>query len=167
MIKSSIRPYLETDSTLLIQLLEGGMGPMLGFSGHWSQHRWKNFLSELASYQTVFFEKNLKAVEAGFAGLKDYNAINGSANLIFFCLGPDNKNTLPSASALVPVLEWAFQRLRLNKLTIEVVDGNDILNHLEELGFVAEGVRQKAFQINSDLKDVTVCSILFQTWRDQ
>lgn len=161
----SLRSYLDSDGVMLTSLLNTGMGAAIGQPGPWNESRLKSFLKTFVATQTFVLKKGLKTVEAGFVGLTNYNSISNRAEMVFLCLSPVVNCTMPDSRAVELAVDWAFGRMRLNKITVQIIEGNEILGYLEEAGFTAEGVRQSEYVIGGEAKDVTVCSISSHSWK--
>lgn len=161
----SLRNYMEADGPSLVDILNSGRGLLLGRIGLANQHGWAAMRSEMAAEQAIVAEKNLKSYLVGYVGIFNHSVAARRAELMFFCIGPDASRSIPDRKTLDSTLTWCFNALGLNKVSIEVIDGNGILGILESAGFVAEGVRKSQYQIGQNRVDSVVLSLIASAWR--
>lgn len=160
-----LRNYMETDGSSLVDILNSGRGLLLGKIGLMNNHGWSHVRNEMAAEQSIVAEKNLKAYLVGYVGIFNHSVAARRAELMFFCIGPDASRSIPDRKTLDVTLAWCFDTLGLNKVSIEVIDGNGILGILESAGFVAEGARKSQYQIGQDRVDAVVLSLIASAWR--
>lgn len=163
-IKTNLRPYVESDGPYIVDLLNSGAGTLSGEAGIWTPARLIAVMGKMSAYHTIVFEKNLKAVVAGLAGIHNFCPISGRGELVAWCLSPDQTKTIPDATVLTPIVEWAFGRLRINRLHLYVADGNNIMSDIAAVGFVPEGIARGHFMIKGQVRDATICSLLYSNW---
>jgi RimJ/RimL family protein N-acetyltransferase len=160
-----LRNYLDADATSLIEILNSGKGLLLGSAGIANAASWSGLRSSMAAEQVIVAEKNLKSYLIGYVGLTNYSAVARRAELCFFCIGPETSRTVPDRKTLDCVLDWGFNVLGLNKITLEVIDGNAIIGILESAGFISEGLRKSQYQIGQNRVDSAILSLLAPAWR--
>ncbi|WP_299737734.1 GNAT family protein [uncultured Roseobacter sp.] len=106
----------------------------------------------------------------GIAGLESINYIQGDAVLPFFVAEEFRKRGLASAMA-VAVLDLAFKRLRLHRVTTFYRDDNAATQRaLHKLGFTDEGKFREGWFVEGERKDIVIAGILGSEWlasRDQ
>lgn len=160
-----LRNYLEGDSSSLIEILNSGKGLLLGHAGILNQINWAQLRSTMAADQVIVAEKNLKSYLIGYIGIYNHSVVARRAELCFFCIGPETSRTVPDRKTLDCALDWCFNTLGLNKITVEVIDGNGIIGILESAGFISEGLRKSQYQIGQNRVDSAMMSLLASVWR--
>lgn len=161
----SLRNHMDNDATLLIDILNSGKGLLLGRTGLANLPSWLELRTEMSVDQVIVAEKNLKSYLVGYVGITNHSVAARRAELVLFCIGPDASRSIPDRKTLDVVLDWCFNGLGLNKISIEVLDGNGILGILESAGFVAEGVRKSQYQIGQNRVDSVFLSLVSSAWR--
>jgi len=161
----SLRNYMDNDGPLLIDILNSGKGLLLGRTGLYNASYWTTLRSEMSVDQVIVAEKNLKSYLVGYVGVTNHSVAARRAELTLFCIGPDNSRSIPDRKTLDVVLDWCFGILGLNKVSVEVLDGNGILGILESVGFIAEGVRKSQYQIGQNRVDSVLLSLISSAWR--
>lgn len=100
----------------------------------------------------------------GIAGLDSINYIQGDGVLPFFVAKPFRKKGLASAMA-VSVLDLAFKRLRLHRVTTFYRDDNAATKRaLNRLGFTEEGKFREAWFVEGERKDIVIAGVLGSEW---
>lgn len=161
----SLRNHMDTDGPLLIDILNSGKGLLLGRTGLSNTGSWAALRAEMSAEQVIVAEKNLKSYLVGYAGITNHSVPARRAELAIFCIGPDASRSIPDRKTLDAALDWCFNSLGLNKVSIEVLDGNGILGILESAGFVAEGARKSQYQIGQNRVDSVLLSLVSSAWR--
>lgn len=162
-----LRNYLDSDSSTLIDILNSGKGLLMGQAGIANISSWSALRRQIAAEQVIVAEKNLKSYLIGYAGLLSHSVTARRAELFLFCIGPDTSRTVPDIKTLDSVLAWGFDTLGLNKIMVEVIDGNGIIGILESAGFISEGIRKSQYQIGQNRADSVVMSLLAPVWRSR
>jgi hypothetical protein len=160
-----LRNYMDSDGSSLIDILNSGKGLLLGKCGLLNTTGWDEVRAMVAAEQSIIAEKNLKSFLVGYVGIKSHSVISRRAELLMFCIGPDTSRTIPDKKTLDAALNWCFDYLGLNKVSIEVIDGNNILGILESAGFISEGIRKSQYCIGGERVDSVVLSLLSSSWR--
>lgn len=110
-----------------------------------------------------------KLITLGFCAVEEIDWVSRHGEVAFAMLG--GKCTIPhndnARSALGQLLRFAFEEINLNKVYINVIDGNEIREILSEFGFVAEGSQREAVFKKGQFLDVTVYSLLAQEHRER
>jgi len=106
----------------------------------------------------------------GFCHVLNIDWVSKNAEISLIMHGDGSRNgTIPKnnigTASLDKLLEFCFKELNLEKVYIEVVNGNDIIPVLDKMGFVAEGIRRKSKFKNGSFVDSTICAILAQEYR--
>lgn len=100
----------------------------------------------------------------GIAGLESVNYIQGDAVMPFFVSQAFRKRGLASAMA-VSVLDLAFKRLRLHRVTTFYRDDNAATKRaLAKLGFSEEGMFREGWFFEGVRKDIVIAGILGREW---
>jgi RimJ/RimL family protein N-acetyltransferase len=107
----------------------------------------------------------------GFCSITSIDWVSRNAEINILMHGDGNTrasvpNTNVGFGAVEKVLEFCFDELALNKVWIEIVDGNSVKSLLDNFGFVAEGVRRQARFKSGELVDSTICSLLLQEYKE-
>lgn len=163
----SLRNHMDNDGPLLIDILNSGKGLLLGRSGLCNAHYWAALRADMSADQVIVAEKNLKSYLVGYVGITNHSVAARRAELVLFCIGPDASRSIPDRKTLDVALDWCFGTLGLNKVSIEVLDGNGILGILESAGFTAEGARKSQYQIGQNRVDSVLLSLISSAWRSQ
>lgn len=161
----SLRNYMDADGASLIDILNSGKGLLLGRTGLSNAGSWSILRTEMSADQVIVAEKNLKSYLVGYVGITNHSVSARRAELSIFCIGPDASRSIPDRKTLDVALDWCFNSLGLNKVSIEVLDGNGILGILESVGFVAEGARKSQYQIGQNRVDSVLLSLISPAWR--
>ena len=102
----------------------------------------------------------------GFCSINNIDWVARHGELRFLMQG--SSATFPSTEsakqAFGKLLSFGFEEINLNKLWINVVDGNNIKEFLDKFGFVAEGIKREACFKRGEFVDITVCSLLAQEY---
>jgi RimJ/RimL family protein N-acetyltransferase len=106
----------------------------------------------------------------GLCGLDQIDWISRHARLRFLTIDKDNysssiQNHPHSRTALQKILKIGFEKFGLNKIRVEITELDKSLAVLEELGFVAEGVRRDAVFKQGKFLSVIVLSLLAAEFR--
>lgn len=101
----------------------------------------------------------------GFCSLYDIKPIVNHANVLFFMSDKHGKHLeldfYPEAQqAMRKLLDVAFNQLNLQKISIEVPYGLMMMEGLNKIGFIAEGVRKYSRMIDGVQVSTTVFSLL-------
>lgn len=100
----------------------------------------------------------------GIAGLETVNYIQGDAVLPFFVAKNFRNKGLASAMA-VSILDLAFKRLRLHRVTTFYRDDNTATQRaLYKLGFSDEGKFREGWLVEGERKDIVIAGILTSEW---
>nr|WP_187428928.1 GNAT family protein [Roseobacter litoralis] len=100
----------------------------------------------------------------GIAGLESINYIQGDGVIPFFVAKQFRKNGLASAMAIC-ILDLAFKRLRLHRLTTFYRDDNAATQRaLGKLGFHDEGRMREGWFVEGERKDIVIAGILGSEW---
>lgn len=161
----SLRNYMDNDGAMLIDILNSGKGLLLGRTGLSNANNWTALRTEMSVDQVIVAEKNLKSYLVGYVGVANHSVSARRAELFLFCIGPDASRSIPDRKTLDVALDWCFGTLGLNKVSIEVLDGNGILGILESAGFIAEGARKSQYQIGQNRVDSVLLSLISSAWR--
>jgi hypothetical protein len=162
-----LRNYLDSDAASLIEILNSGKGLLLGAAGIANSSSWATLRGSMVAEQVIVAEKNFKSYLIGYVGITAHSVSARRAELCLFCIGPDTSKTIPDRKTLDCVLDWCFNVLGLNKITLEVIDGNAIIGILESAGFISEGLRKSQYQIGQNRADSAMMSLLAPAWRTQ
>ena len=102
----------------------------------------------------------------GTIGLFELDVVNGSAGLGISIGDPADRDKGYGTDALRALLAFGFGQLRLERIWLDVYDGNPGARHVyERVGFVHEGVRRRAAFREGRFLDVHMMSILANEWR--
>lgn len=104
----------------------------------------------------------------GFINLKEIQYINRTAKIGAFFIGEDKSHEHGvEIEAFSFLLDYTFERLNMNRLTIDIIDGDDYLNKLvSSFMFVREGVLRQAFFSGGHYQNVSVFSLLSTEYFD-
>lgn len=158
-LANQLRNYLAEHRELSLELLND---------------RYENYVNNMASYHL-----SIRGLREGGFGLDilgfcsvvnvDWISKHAELNIIMYGDGKTH-GTIPSGPigimALDKILNLCFDELNLEKVWIEVISGNDIKSSLEQLGFVAEGIRRNARIKYSKIVSSTICSVLRQEYKE-
>ena len=101
---------------------------------------------------------------AGIAGLESVNYIHGDAVVPVFIAEDFRKKGLATAMA-VPLLDLAFNQLRLHRLTTFYREDNEATRlALQSVGFKEEGRHREAWFADGVRKDIVIVGILGSEW---
>mgnify|MGYP003537933810 FL=1 len=159
-MKFNLRPYLESDASVLSNFMSLGYGAAIGEPGIYSIETWNKFRTQFSAEKTIVIEKGLKTVEGGYVGIKNYNLPSRRAEVQMFCWSNNDDKTISDKNTLNCILDWCFLTLGLNKVTISVLDNNRILSLLEGAGFVSEGTKKNSVQVGDQMLDVTIMGLV-------
>lgn len=134
-------------------------------------HQYKIYLEDINAYYFSIrgLKDGFKLITLGFCALRNINWVSRHSEVYFIMLG--GKCTVPHNSnakdALGQLLRFAFEEVNLNKVYINVIDGNEIREILGDFGFVAEGSQRESVFKKGRFLDVTVYSLLAQEYREK
>lgn len=105
---------------------------------------------------------SISDVPIGFINLKEIHYINRTAKVGSFFIAEDiSHNQDIEIEAFSFLLDYTFERLNMQRLTIDIVEGDNYLNKLvSSFMFVREGVLRQAFFSGGNYKNITVFSLL-------
>lgn len=156
--KIKLRNLLPSDNLFLIDILNSGSGKLIGEPGIFTQDAFLELRKDFSAEQVIVAEKNLKSYTIGYAAIKNYNIPGRRAELFMFCLSGKGDQSIPDKVTLSAILDWSFGVLGLNKVSIDILDGNKVLSIFEESGFVSEGIRKGQYRIGKNIVDSTFMS---------
>jgi RimJ/RimL family protein N-acetyltransferase len=155
-----LRPFFAGDTAPLIDLMNTGIGALVGEPGFISVDDFSKIRTSFAAEQVITAERQLKTYVIGYCGIRNYNIAARRAELWSFCISPSRDKSIPDKKTISVILDWVFGSLGLNKITTDVLELNQIMSTLEENGFVSEGVRRGQYRIGSKYFDATVMGCL-------
>jgi hypothetical protein len=158
--KIKLRGFMVSDAAPLLDILNSGTGRLIGEPGIITPAELDQIRAELSAEQVIIAERQLKTYVVGFCGIKNYNVAARRAELYAFCLASTADRSIPDKKTASVILDWTFGVLGLNKVSIDVLDGNLIMSSLEENGFTSEGVRRSEYTIGTKRVDATVMGCL-------
>jgi len=110
-----------------------------------------------------------KFITLGFCAIQNIDWISRHGEVFFVMVG--SKCTIPNTDnardVLTQLLQFSFEEINMNKVYINVVDGNEIREILGDFGFVGEGNLREAVFKKGQFLDVTVYSLLAQEFRER
>lgn len=110
----------------------------------------------------------LVTVDGDRAGVVELDPIDRETGVadVAFWLHPDSQGSGYAREALELVLSYAFDELRLHKVTANAYPFNDgSLGLLRRLGFVEEGVGREDTFVDGDYRDTHYFGLLDREWR--
>jgi len=122
---------------------------------------WFNYTANDKSNRTVFFtiqDKDKKVL--GYTFLNAINWINRNCYFGIIIGDKDQRGKGIGKATLELIIDYAFHKLNLNKITLEVLASNKAAIKLyKNIGFIEEGLlKQQAF-VNGKYEDVKVYSV--------
>ncbi len=168
-LEIGLRQRIENDSWLIAELLNSGYSSLIGECGHFTDIKVNVWLKQFAATRLVTVQKGLRTYTIGFAGLRKLHERAKHAELVVFAVGASAGNgatkSLEDPAVVSRCLAWAFGDLGLSRVWISVIDGNPLLDLLENSGWVAEGVKTNNSINHKGVRvDEVICSISQQSW---
>lgn len=138
-----------------------------------------NYFDELCERDDIYFF-SIKTVHdgdfaksiTGFCAISNIDWVARHGQLLFLMSNKHGKhltikNNSNALNAFKMLISYCFNELNLNKVWIEVPQGLDIKETLEELNFVAEGVREYSKMIKGNQVSSTIFSLLFDEFMEE
>jgi len=158
--KIKLRSFVTSDAGPLIDLLNSGIGALVGEPGIITALEFAKIREGFSAEQVITAERQLKTYVVGYAAIKNYNIAARRAELWVVCVAPTKDRSVPDKKTVSAVLDWAFGGLGLNKVTIDVLETNQIMSSLEENGFVSEGLKKSQYRAGTRYVDAAVMGCL-------
>ena len=129
------------------------------------RERWRVSLEHSALPHAFWFIAETEQKQpAGIAGLEALNYIHGDAVLPVF-VGKDFRGMGLATAMAVPLIELAFNKLRLHRLTTYYRDDNKATQcALNKVGFTEEGRYREAWFADGDRSDTIIVGLLASDW---
>ncbi|WP_237224517.1 GNAT family N-acetyltransferase [Rothia nasisuis] len=100
----------------------------------------------------------------GEVAFNEYDPDNGSVNYRI-AIGQAGQNKGYGTEATKLMVDYAFEKLDLHRIELEVLDFNERAKHVyTSCGFVAEGRRREAFLIDGQYHDAVLKAVLRSDW---
>jgi RimJ/RimL family protein N-acetyltransferase len=136
--------------------------------------RYEALTNDVASYHFSirgFQEAGYSSSTLGFCGIQNIDWVSRHGELVFLMQDEGSHATIPSTEAgrlaFQKLVRFGFEEANINKLWIQVADGNNIMGVLDDFGFVAEGVRRQAHLKRGEHVDIAICSLLSIEYRER
>ena len=134
------------------------------------EERWFDRMVEAQGRDHWFFVSCLLEDErpVGNVGLFDLDLTNGSAGIGIAIGDPEDQGHGLGTDAMEALLDFGFGELRLERMWLDVYDGNArALRSYEKAGFVLEGRLRHAVYRRRRFQDVLRMAILRSEWADR
>jgi len=129
------------------------------------RERWRASLEHSVFPRAFWFiAENEEQKPAGIAGLEAVNYVQGNAILPAFT-GKEFRGKGLATAMVVQLLDLAFNKLRLHRLTTYYRDDNVPTQHaLSKVGFKEEGRYREAWFANGSRRDTVIVGLLASEW---
>jgi len=102
----------------------------------------------------------------GHTGLQNINYADGNG-VIFIYIRNDRRRSGVALRSMALMLDLAFLRLRLHRITTYVhTDNIPSASLVKRLGFMAEGCMREAYFFDGEYGDVNIVGLLSKEWRE-
>jgi UDP-4-amino-4,6-dideoxy-N-acetyl-beta-L-altrosamine N-acetyltransferase len=165
-----IRPHLRTDIPLRVKWRNN---PLVSFFIEDEPNQKTNLKKETQWFdeysknrQKKFFTMCVDNVPIGFMGLSNIDLTNQNADL-FIAIGEDDyRGRGLGKQSLSWLLNYAFHKLKLHKVNLEVIDVNThAIKVYKELGFVIEGRKREEVFIKGKWISMLEMAIFKKNWK--
>ena len=113
----------------------------------------------------VIYEPDHKMV--GTCGFTSFNCSSDSAE-VGYVLNPDYWGKGIAVEALLRVLQFGFEELKLHRIEAKFIEENKpSLRVMEKVGMTFEGIQREAMLIKGAYANVGVCAILASEWKSK
>ena len=113
----------------------------------------------------VIYEPDCKMV--GTCGFTSFHCASDSAE-VGYVLNPEYWGKGIATEALMRVLRFAFEELKLHRVEARFIEENERSRHvMEKVGMTFEGVLREAMLVKGVYVNVGICSILRSEWLEQ
>ncbi len=129
------------------------------------RERWRASLEYSALPKAYWFIAETEdQTPAGIAGLETVNYVQGDAVLAAF-VGKEFRGRGLATAMSMPLLDLAFNKLRLHRLTTYYRDDNKSTKHaLKKVGFKEEGRNREAWFAGAGRRDTIIVGLLASEW---
>ena len=136
--------------------------------GEAMEERWFDRMVEAQGTDRFFFVICRRADDrpVGSIDLHDLDQRNGSASLGIAIGDPDDTGQGYGSDALIALLSFGFDQLRLERIELDVYAFNDRARAVyERVGFIHEGTMRRALYRDGTFHDVHRMAVLRDEWR--
>ncbi len=155
-------------------------GEWYGDEEIWRLTSWAASPLSLSAAERLFEDRELSSTDDSFAihlkdkedpigvvSLMNISEANSSAELSVIVGDPDDRRQGYGAEAMRMLLDYAFEKLGMNRVGLSVFEFNeDAISTYERLGFREEGRLRGALKRDGAFHDAILMSILEPEWRE-